>query len=301
MATDAAAIIESWRPSVVVREEGEHGSPVAAAQASVPWITFGWGSPLRLPSELKPLSTLVAPLWESSGMAAPAAEDLYGVAVVDPCPASLYGSSGEVEAIGGRLPIRPTLPEVPSQRTMTLPAADLARPRAYVGFGTVPLYRDAPELLALVVRAVAAAGLDVVVTTNDPEVAQSLEAVDDDRVHAVDWVSLPDLLPLCSLVVGHGGAGTTMAALVHGVPLLLLPRGAPSQARMAEACGRRGVAEVVVADSADAGDVGGRVDAAVAALTTGDRHRQEAANVAAEIAVLPSPQECVAELMRLAR
>jgi hypothetical protein len=297
MATDVGDIIESWRPTLVIREEGEHGSPVAAAKASVPWITLGWGSPLRLPSELKPLAALVAPLWQSAGLAAPAAEDLYGAAVLDPCPASLYGSTERVEAINGRRPMRPTMHAVPSHRTTALPVADPSRPRAYVGFGTVPLYRDVPDLLRLVVGRAVVAGLEVVVTTSDAEVARTLEALDGEGVRAVDWVSLPDLLPSCSLVVGHGGAGTTMASLIHGVPLLLLPRGAPSQVRMADGCGQRGVAEVV---DADAADVEGRIDAALAALSTGDRHRQQAAHVAAEIAALPAPQDCIAELERLA-
>jgi UDP:flavonoid glycosyltransferase YjiC (YdhE family) len=37
------------------------------------------------------------------------------------------------------------------------------------------------------------------------------------------WLPHADLLPQASLVVGHGGHGTTMAALAHGVPLLVLP------------------------------------------------------------------------------
>jgi UDP:flavonoid glycosyltransferase YjiC (YdhE family) len=37
------------------------------------------------------------------------------------------------------------------------------------------------------------------------------------------WLSHDEVLPRTSLVVGHGGQGTTMAALAHGVPLLVLP------------------------------------------------------------------------------
>ncbi|MDL9979603.1 glycosyltransferase [Microbacterium sp. ASV49] len=38
-----------------------------------------------------------------------------------------------------------------------------------------------------------------------------------------DWMPHEELLRDASLVVGHGGHGTTLAALAHGVPLLILP------------------------------------------------------------------------------
>src|SRR5207248_8158976 len=45
------------------------------------------------------------------------------------------------------------------------------------------------------------------------------------RVHAdrvERFVSLPDVLPVCALVVCHRGAGTTLAALAHAVPVVVL-------------------------------------------------------------------------------
>jgi len=37
------------------------------------------------------------------------------------------------------------------------------------------------------------------------------------------WLAHPEILPEVSLLVGHGGHATTMAALAHDVPLLVLP------------------------------------------------------------------------------
>lgn len=37
------------------------------------------------------------------------------------------------------------------------------------------------------------------------------------------WLPHDEVLPQVSVVVGHGGHGTTMAALAHGLPLLVLP------------------------------------------------------------------------------
>jgi MGT family glycosyltransferase len=43
------------------------------------------------------------------------------------------------------------------------------------------------------------------------------------NVEAHDYVPHDEILPSASLIVGHGGHSTTMRALAHGVPLLILP------------------------------------------------------------------------------
>ena len=46
------------------------------------------------------------------------------------------------------------------------------------------------------------------------------------NAHVEQYVPQSPLMPECALVICHGGAGTTLGALAHGVPLLLLPQGA---------------------------------------------------------------------------
>jgi UDP:flavonoid glycosyltransferase YjiC (YdhE family) len=43
------------------------------------------------------------------------------------------------------------------------------------------------------------------------------------NVEAHDYVPHDEIMPSASLIVGHGGHSTTMRALAHGVPLLVLP------------------------------------------------------------------------------
>ncbi|MEA2390313.1 MAG: hypothetical protein QOK31_422 [Solirubrobacteraceae bacterium] len=255
MIDDLAPIIASWRPDLLIREEGEHGGPVAAAAAGVTWLTHGWGSPL-----------------------APKADDLYGAGVLDPCPASLYGEEGRPS---GARPVRVTTTATSADRRA--PRLTSERPLAYVGFGTVPLYRDQPDLIAMVVEGLLSHGYDAVVTTGDAQLARRLTALDPKRVRVEQWVSLPALLASCDLVVSHGGAGTVLAALAAGVPLLLLPRGAPSQERMSRACGTRGAARVIAPTAVTAT----KFDDAVATLTTDDRFRTAARQLADEIAAMP--------------
>jgi UDP:flavonoid glycosyltransferase YjiC (YdhE family) len=55
---DLLVCMEGWPPDVVLHEEGEYAAPVAAAKAGIPWVTHGWGSPLRSASELAEMGDL---------------------------------------------------------------------------------------------------------------------------------------------------------------------------------------------------------------------------------------------------
>jgi UDP:flavonoid glycosyltransferase YjiC (YdhE family) len=289
MVAGLAPVIGAWRPDLVIREEGEHGGPVAAAAAGIPWITHGWGSPLPPRSALDALASGVAPLWQAAGLAAPRATDLDGIGVLDPCPPSLYPDGAPARA----QPIRPATTASAAASDIRPPTSD--RPLAYVGFGTVPLYRDRPELLIAVVEALLARGFEPIVTTPDPSLTARLISLAPERVRVERWLSLPEVIESCRLVVCHGGAGTTLAALIAGIPLLLLPQGSPSQIRMSDACELRGVARVVRDRTPD----GVAIDQALAELTADDRAQAAARELAAEIAAMPRPHEAITAIHTL--
>lgn len=291
MAADLASIIASLRPDLIVREEGEHGAPIAAAAAEISWLTHAWGSPRPPRSAREALATAVAPLWQAAGLAAPAAIDLDGLAVLDPCPPSLHGDEVRSRA----WPIRPATPSLPTASDVRL--APAKRPLAYVGFGTVPLYQDRPALLTAIVIALLQRGFDAVVTTPDDLLAERLTSLAPHRVQVARWLSIPDTLKSCTLAVCHGGAGTVLAALATGIPLLLLPQGSPSQARMSDACQLRGVARVV--QNAAANPLA--LDDALNALMTDDRFKATAQQLATEIAAMPSPDDTITTIHALDR
>lgn len=78
----------------------------------------------------------------------------------------------------------------------------------------------------LVMNAVDGLPARVVATLGPAMDAEALRIPDSVEVSA--WTPHDDLLSHASLVVGHGGHGTTLAALAHGVPLLILPLDAKS-------------------------------------------------------------------------
>lgn len=286
MATAVAPVVERWRPDVVVREEGEYGGPLAAAVGGLPWVTHAWGCPLRPPEALADLGRLVAPTWERAGVLPPGGAGLYGGAVLDPCPPSLYAAEPSSPP---RHAIRPTPAPAPQERR------EEGRRRAYLGFGTVPLFRDPGDLLLALVPELLALDFDVTVTTGDDAVAARLRDLGPDRVDVARWVDLGRLMSRCDLVVCHGGAGTVLAALAAGVPLLLLPRGAPSQQRMSAACEARGVGRTAVWTGTNVDGV----SRLLSEVASSERMRDAARAVAAEMAAMPDPASAVQVLRAL--
>lgn len=72
-----------------------------------------------------------------------------------------------------------------------------------------------------VLDAVSSVDARVVVTTGPAIDGSALRPGTNTEVHP--WVPHTELLPQTSLVIGHGGHATTMAALAHDIPLLVLP------------------------------------------------------------------------------
>lgn len=100
------------------------------------------------------------------------------------------------------------------------PGARGERPRVLVSLsasswpGMLPVYRRIVDALARI-------DVDAVVTTGGVELGGELSA--RPNVDVRGWVPHADLLPSVDLLIGHGGHSTTMKALAHGVPLLILP------------------------------------------------------------------------------
>ncbi len=115
------------------------------------------------------------------------------------------------------------------------------------------------------------------------------------HVHLERYIPQSLLYPHCAAVVTHGGSGTLMGALAHGLPLVLLPLGAdqPTNAQAAEAAGVARVLDPARMTPADVRD-------AVRAVLTQRDYRHNARRFRAEISALPEFDYGVRLLERLA-
>ncbi len=97
-------------------------------------------------------------------------------------------------------------------------------------------------ILSALCRAIGQLDIEAIVTTGDAVDPRILNAAPNTRV--VRFVPHDAILPHARLVVTHAGHGTVMAALSHGVPLLLLPMGR-DQAMIAARAAELGLGTVV--------------------------------------------------------
>jgi calicheamicin 3'-O-methyl-rhamnosyltransferase len=163
-------------------------------------------------------------------------------------------------------------------------------PLAYLTFGTV--VNHSPALL-MATRALAELPVRLVVTVGSDADPRALGHFPP-NVHVDRFVPQSELLSHCDLVVSHGGSGTLLATLAHGVPQLVLPQGA-DQFTNASALEASGAGLALRGDDITVASI---QDCAHRLLRSAD-HRQQAARIAEEILAMPTADEVAAELERL--
>lgn len=282
---DLLALARDWQPDLVLHEEGEYAAPLLARLLGVRCVTQSWSSAARTGRDREPLEVALQPIWESHGLSTVSRQcgDLY----LDACPALFQVP--DVAAVAPRVVrVRPTAFDGPVQEAPPW-LAELPRPAVHVTLGTVPLFCR-PELLQRLVDAAAAAAPGVVVATG-PHAADAVTAPHD-GVHVVQYLQQSLLLPHVDAVVGHGGAGTTLAALLHGLPQLVLPGIARSQQQSAAAVAAAGVGLRLDWDDATPE----RLASAVTDLLEREDLRARARAALADVDGLPGPADVVALL-----
>ncbi|MEO6798587.1 MAG: glycosyltransferase [Rhodanobacter sp.] len=95
-------------------------------------------------------------------------------------------------------------------------------------------------------------GQRAVLLTGSPEVRAQLPRDLSDTIHCVDYAAHAELFPRASVIVHHGGIGTSSEALRAGRPMLVVPHGF-DQPDNAVRLGRLGVAEILPAKRYRAG------------------------------------------------
>lgn len=276
-ADEALAAAKTFEPDLVVAELCDFVGPLVAAATDTPVATLAFGPPLPL---------VFTDAMEALARTRHEARDLPWEPrkwLLDTWPASMRAD--EWQRPEGWLPLRPEAFREPGAQSATLPVP--ARPRVLVTFGT---YFGDPAKLSPLLRALSAVDADVVVTLGLVSKPEEFD-VDHERIKFVGFTPMEDLLDGVDVVVTHGGAGTTSAALMKGVPLVVLPQGA-DQFFQAE---RVAAARAGVALAPDAQTPQALTDAVRTVL--GDvTIRENVTTIAKEIAAMPDAHEVAATL-----
>ena len=285
MLRDLTELVADWPPDLVVHDQAEYASAIVAGTLGIPHVTHGFGDVLPTVRVAR-TSDDVAELWRRAGLTPRPYGGSYDHLYLDLYPPGLAMSPRD------HIPHRQLIRPVPPLAAERLPVPDelrhlTGRPLVYATLGTV--FND-PRLLASVVGAVASLQVEVLATVGF-DVDPASYGSQPEHVHLARFVPQDDLLPHCAAVVSHGGSGTFLAALAHGLPQVLVPQGA-DQFLNAGAAERAGVAIVLRGDEQDAE----RVRQAVSTVLDDPGFAARAAVVAAEIAAMPSADDVVDRL-----
>ncbi|GAA3632191.1 nucleotide disphospho-sugar-binding domain-containing protein [Microlunatus ginsengisoli] len=261
------ALATRWHPDLIVQSQLQGAGYVAGAALDVPVVTHGFGFG-RSAGVAEILSAQLGPL--------PAR-----TVGIDVAPPSM------VDRVDGW-----AVGFVPYNGAGPLPgwlAAPADRPRIAVTLGTVAGQFQGVDPLRRVVDLAPRLDAEIVLAVGSLDLAGlgPLPA----NVRPAGWAPLHALLPSCSALVHHGGAGTTLTALATGTPQLVLPTGSDRFIN-AGAVHRRGAGIMADPDDLDADLV--REVAGSAGVRTA------AEEVRGEIAALPRPAEVVSGLAALA-
>jgi UDP:flavonoid glycosyltransferase YjiC (YdhE family) len=278
MADVTVRVARDWRPDLVLSTPVQATGALVAGLLSVPLMRQGFG--LSMGRKMAGVVVDgVRATFERHGLRGPAPDP---AAELDPCPATMARRppttttwSTRYIPYGGGGGLPGWLLEPPGDR-----------PRIGVSVGTLVPYVVGLGSLAGVIDAAREMDAELVLALGGADPGQ-LGALPP-NVRAMSWLPLPSLVPTCAAFVHHGGAGTTMNALLEGVPQLVLPQISDGFAN-AEAVVRRGVGISGDADTADAAFV----LVALRRLLEDGGIRRAVDEVRSEIACMPPPSELV--------
>jgi UDP:flavonoid glycosyltransferase YjiC (YdhE family) len=277
MAADAVDFTGSWRPDVVVYEPMALLGPLLARIAGAPAVRHLWTMDFTASARefARDIDGTLATGYGFDRLAA------NGDLTLDPCPPRLQAADGL-----RRQPIR----YVPYNGRATVPAwlrTRPSRPRVCVTWGTTLGHLGRMGHVPDVVQALGGLDCEVIVAVL-AEHCKLFTGLPPNVAH-VGPVALDLLLPTCSAIIHQGGGGTTMTALVHGVPQVIIPS-LPDQAFNAAQLAATGAANHAPIGELPGPDV---ILARAQAVLADPRYRQAASELRAELRAAPAPAQVV--------
>jgi UDP:flavonoid glycosyltransferase YjiC (YdhE family) len=206
---DVRAALRAWPADLVLVDCMSLGALRTAVRSGLPTVvlvhvfhralTSAWArSPIGALASVRGLRP--GRLWAAADRVVVASDRELDPAGAGPLPANVR-YTGVVQA-------RPTAPATPAESAVL------------VSLSTIDYPGQAATLQAIL-DALAPLPVRAVVTTGDAVDPTALTVPANVDVHR--YLPHEEVMPTVSLVVGHGGHATTMRALAHGLPLLILP------------------------------------------------------------------------------
>lgn len=286
-------IAKDWKPDILLHEEGEYAAPLVSYLLGLPNIAVGWPSPMRAAFQLERVEKSIAKLWTDAGVTPVSNAGVFRTLFLDTCPPTLQTEFGM--SITTRQPIRPCILKESEHLSSPdwlshMPDA----PIVHVTFGTVATYNNAASIYTDIIEGLRDEQVNLVLTIG--ESIDPYEFVAQKRnVHIERYIEHEKLLPHCDVVICHGGCGTTISALSHGLPLMIIPQGGAVQLRNAQACERAGAGMMLATENISVLAIRTKV----LQLLNEARFKQTAQKIAHEIHRQPLPSDVVSVIEKL--
>ena len=271
-----------WQPDLIVYEYCDFVGPLVAAVLRCPAMKLAYGPAYDAEYD-NAMACREASRYRRMGL-----EPTTPVAFLDTCPPSL-----QVEGWARPAGHQYLRPEPHSRYASSWAAPDFGDrnplPTILVTLGT---QFHNPGILSLILRGLADLNVNILATVGPNGDPGEID-VDPSRVRIVRFVPLDNLLTAVSAVVAHGGAGTVLASLSRGLPLVLLPQGADQflHARQVVSA-HAGI--VLLPNEATPAATG----SALQQVLTDRSIRAAAQDIAEEIAAMDSPDDVIEKLHR---
>jgi UDP:flavonoid glycosyltransferase YjiC (YdhE family) len=219
-------VAREWEADTIVYDSGDLAAPIAAAALGLPAVNHSFGAMVPV-AALERAAAVVEPLWRAQGLEPDPHAGAFQGLFIDLAPESFAWERPQ----GRSIRMRP-VPGAPGLAPAWLD--ELEPPLVYVTLGTV---WNRPEIFHVLLDALDGPHSTLVTTGRNLDPAE-LGALPP-RVRVERFVPQSHILPRSVAVISHGGSGTTLGALAHGLPLVLVPQAADQfdNAARAEAAG----------------------------------------------------------------
>ncbi|MBK9756898.1 MAG: glycosyltransferase family 1 protein [Nannocystis sp.] len=233
------AVVDGFRPQVIVADPMAYAAPIVATRAGLPWagvstslnalVPDGWRSELIATTSALPRAELFAKygLPGASFRVSDCLSPHLNVAWTTP---ELVGAAPPGVLLAGA-----SLPQVArgDESDVLGPEPDPARPLVFMALGS-QIYHQ-PRMFEIVIEASRGQAWQLVLAMGELAGKAALPA----HVRAMAYAPQLALLARARAMISHGGANSVMEALAHGVPLLVSPicNDQPHNARFVAAAG----------------------------------------------------------------
>jgi UDP:flavonoid glycosyltransferase YjiC (YdhE family) len=290
MAEGLLDFAREWRPDLVVHDDSEQGTWIAAERLGIPHVSLqatAWrGTGIRLSAA--PLGRLR----EQLGLPAdPELARWHRHGYLTTRPPLLQNPGDPLPRTS--IPLRPiALDGSDDPAPSWLDTRDPSRLRVAVTLGTILPGRL--NTMGAILDGLERIGVEVVATVG-PGLDHAEVGVRPDWVHVERYVPMSRLLATADALVFHGGSGTMLAALANGLPLVVLPVAA-DQPENADRCAAAGAGLTLEPAARTPTDIA----AATSAVLTEPRYRESALRVREQLGAMPPPAAVLPRLERLA-